>query len=427
MRREETPTPRLTRDRRQHRERDRVAVRRGRPAPELVDDQQRSLRVVPYERTSGWHRTRLRRPPQRRGRLRHLREERAYAARDAVARADATRDGVDDVERGGRGGDVATALRHDHGDGDLAQQRRLSAHVGAGEEHARGGVAAAEDDVVAHEGRRGVVGVIGGDRRARVADGDERVPAVAQLQPVPAAAAAAAVVIVFQERRTAERPGHRARPRPRRETLKRVKVRARADDRAPQVPPGRELVHDGGNFPRRRRRRRRRRVLDDVVVVVVEISARRRVDESHEHGASRSAAVFFDFFVRFDGVGFAAARASSSSSSSPPPPPFLPQTRATSSDASSTRARRSFAGRSTARPSSRNDPSIPPPPPPPPPPPGAGNSASASAVATIASTVPTNARRSLPRGDQNATAASPTRSPSSSESCVSSKRRARPP
>ena len=55
-----------------------------------------------------------------------------------------------------------------------------------------------------------------------------------------------------------------------------------------------------------------------------------------------------------------------------------------------------------------------PPPPLPPPPPGAGNSASASAVATIASTVPTNARRSLPRGDQNATAASPTRSPSSS-------------
>ena len=69
-----------------------------------------------------------------RGGLDHLDHEGRAAAREIVRRADAAEQAVDDADRGARGGDEAAGLG-EHGDQrGLAQEGRLAAHVGAGDQ-----------------------------------------------------------------------------------------------------------------------------------------------------------------------------------------------------------------------------------------------------------------------------------------------------
>lgn len=83
-------------------------------AAELVDDDQRI--------TSG--------RPQDGGRLEHLGHERRHALELAVASTHTRKDAVKDGQLGRVGGDKAAQLGHERNDANLANVRRLAAHVG---------------------------------------------------------------------------------------------------------------------------------------------------------------------------------------------------------------------------------------------------------------------------------------------------------
>lgn len=92
-----------------------VPVESGRAAAELVDDDETS-----FGRRS-----------QYRGRLQHLRHERADPAILCVPRPHAGEEVVNDVDLGGRARDEAPDLRHGHNGGEGAYVSRFSAHVRA--------------------------------------------------------------------------------------------------------------------------------------------------------------------------------------------------------------------------------------------------------------------------------------------------------
>ncbi|KAH8718128.1 hypothetical protein HC256_002784 [Beauveria bassiana] len=110
------------------------AVVGGRAAAELVNDDE------------GLGRGRL----ENVGRLEHLGHERRHALELRVAGADAREDGVEDGELGLGAGHEAADLRYEGNGADLADVRRLAAHVGPGDDEKRRSVAC-EGDVVCDE------------------------------------------------------------------------------------------------------------------------------------------------------------------------------------------------------------------------------------------------------------------------------------
>ena len=98
--------------------RDREAVVRARAAADLVEDDERAARRATEDVR----------------RLLHLDHEGALAAREVVARADAREHAIDDADLRAARRHERADLREDHGERDLAHERRLAGHVRPGDD-----------------------------------------------------------------------------------------------------------------------------------------------------------------------------------------------------------------------------------------------------------------------------------------------------